>query len=73
MLKVVKDEQPFVVEVLSETLELAKEQRVRALCMVYMIGDKVYTDYVKGDGTTITEMIGCIEIARTELVEAMRE
>lgn len=73
MLKVVKDEQPFVVEVLSETLELAKEQRVRALCMVYMIGDKVYTDYFKGDGTTITEMIGCIEIARTELVEAMRE
>ena len=73
MLKVVKDEQPFVVEVLSETLKLAKEQRVRALCMVYMIGDKVYTDYFKGDGTTITEMIGCIEIARTELVEAMRE
>ena len=72
MLKVVKDEQPFVVEVLSETLKLAKEQRVRALCMVYMIGDKVYTDYFKGDGTTITEMIGCIEIARTELVEAMR-
>lgn len=72
MLKIVKDEEPFVVDVLTETLEIAKTEKIRALCMVYMIGDRVYTDYVKGDGTPLTEMIGCVEIARTELVEAMR-
>lgn len=73
MLKVVKDEEPFVVDVLTETLELAKTQKIRALCLVYIIGDKVYTDYVKGDGTSLTEMIGCVEIAKTELMESMKK
>lgn len=72
ILKVVKDEEPHVIESLSETLEMAKTERFRALCMVYMIGDKVYTEYVKGDGTTMTELIGCAEIMKTELIEAMR-
>lgn len=71
-MKLVKDEAPYIVESLEETLDIAREGAIRSLAMVYMVGDKVFTDYVKGDGTTLTEMIGCVEIMRTELVEAMR-
>lgn len=72
MMKMVKNEEPYVVETFEHNLEIARSTKIRGLCLVYMIEDKVYTEYVKGDGTTFMELIGCLEIMRTELVEAMR-
>lgn len=72
MIKIVKNEEPLVVECLSEVIETARKRKLQGLCMVYIIDDKIYTDYVKGDGTSITELIGCVEVMRTELIEAMR-
>lgn len=71
-LQLVKDEPPNFVEALEHALEMARGGKMNCLTIVYTIDDKIYTEYVKGDGTTLTEMIGCVEIARTELVEAMR-
>lgn len=73
MIKLVKDEEPFVIQSLQDAIDVARKGNIRSLAMVYMQDDKVFTDYVKCDGTTITEMIGCVEIMRTELVEAMRK
>lgn len=72
MMKIVKNEELYVVETFENNLEIARSTKIRGLCLVYMIDDKVYSEYVKGDGTTIPELIGCLEIMRTELVEAMR-
>lgn len=71
-LELVKDEAPDFVDALAQAYELASAGNMSSLVIVYTMDDKVYTDYVKGDGTTITEMIGAVEIARTELVDAMR-
>lgn len=71
-LKIVKDEAPNFTEALAAAYDTACAGEMNSLVLVYTVGDKVYTEYVKGDGTTITEMIGAVEIARTELVDAMR-
>jgi hypothetical protein len=72
MMKLVKNEPPHAFEVLNDVLLLSKEKRISGLCLVYIVDDKVYTDYVKSDGTSILELVGCVEIMRAELIEGIR-
>lgn len=72
-LKIAAEGNPYFVEALEEFMKDAKEGKTRGLALVSIDGDKIYTDWVTSDGTGVCELVGAVEILKTDMVDRMRD
>ena len=64
---------PYFTEMLGEFIKDAKAGKTRGIALVSIDGDKIFTDWVTSDGTGICEMVGAVEVLKTDMVDRMRE
>lgn len=74
-LSIVKDEAPnMFMESLSSAMDHVRHEELRGMALVYIThDDKIFTDYVKADGTSLTELLGCVRLMDAELLEACKK
>ena len=71
-LKVIAEGNPYFVEALEEFMKDAKEGKTRGLALVSIDGDKIYTDWITSDGTGVCELVGAVEVLKTDMMERMK-
>lgn len=71
-LKVVAEGNPFFVEMLEEFMKDAKKGSTRAIGLVSIDGDKIFTDWVTSDGTGLCELSGAVDVLKADLLDKMR-
>ena len=72
-LSVVENENPHYSESINDLMNMMKEGRIKGFVLSAITEDGyVYTDWVKSDGITMTELIGCNEVLKQELIDKMR-
>lgn len=70
-LEVVGGGNPHFVDALKDYMRHQEHGELRGMAIVALKGDQIITDYVKSDGTTLTELLGAVEIIRQDLIDAM--
>jgi len=73
MIKIVKDEPPLFIEILSDVMEMVKNNKTECLLIASVVDGKIYTDYVKGNGTSMLEVLGCCEVLKEHVIQGMCE
>ena len=59
------DEEPL--EVLSRYLDLVREKKVQGLALVSLVDDRIDSYFSKEDGTTLTEVLGAVDILAVDI------
>lgn len=70
-LKVIEGGNPYLIESLEMLSESIKQGEIRAMAIVTLQGDDVHVDWVKSDGTTVTELIGAVQVLNQMLVNSV--
>lgn len=60
------------VEVLEDLRKSIAENKIRGIAIVTLEQDLVYTDIVASDGTSISEVLGAIEVLKYEALMQMK-
>lgn len=71
-LGVIENENPYYSEALTQLQDDIRAGNVRAMGIFYLRGDRIITDWVKSDGTTVLEVLGGVRILEQVIVDAMR-
>ncbi len=71
-LKIVAEGNPYFREMLDEALLDSSSGSVTCMALVYIMDDKIYTDWVKSDNASVCELTGAAGILYQDLIDKIR-
>lgn len=64
---------PYYSQACDTIVKLQKEGNIRGMAVVYITkDDRIFTDYIRSNGTSVCELTGAVSILHTEMIEKMR-
>ena len=63
---------PYYREMLEELDKVQKDGKVRGAALVTIEGEQIFCDWVKNDGTSLSELLGAVVVLQQDLLEKMK-